>query len=70
MNPKGHHLTNVLFHIANTLLLLYLLFSATGNYWRIMFVAAFFALHPLHVESVPWIAERKDVPSTFFMLAK
>ena len=69
LNPKGHHLTNVLFHIANTLLLWYLLFSATRNYWQSMFVAALFALHPLHVESVAWIAERKDVLSTFFMLA-
>ena len=69
LNPKGHHLTNVLFHIANTLLLWYLLFSATRNYWQSMFVAALFALHPLHVESVAWIAERKDVLSTFFMFA-
>ncbi len=69
LNPKGHHLTNVLFHIANTLLLWYLLFSATRNHWQSMFVAALFALHPLHVESVAWIAERKDVLSTFFMLA-
>jgi hypothetical protein len=69
LNPKGHHLTNVLFHIANTLLLLHLLFSATRSYWRSMFVAAVFALHPLHVESVAWIAERKDLLSTFFMFA-
>jgi hypothetical protein len=69
MNPKGHHLTNVLLHIANTLLLLVLLFSATRNYWRSMFVAAVFALHPLHVESVAWIAERKDLLSTSFMFA-
>ncbi len=69
LNPKGHHLTNVLFHIANTLLLWYLLFSATRKYWQSLFVAALFALHPLHVESVAWIAERKDVLSTFFMLA-
>jgi Tfp pilus assembly protein PilF len=66
LNPKGHHLTNVLFHIANTLLLLYLLFSATRNYWQSLFVAALFGLHPLHVESVAWIAERKDLVSTFF----
>ena len=68
-NPKGHHLTNVLFHIANTLLLWYLLFSATRKYWQSFFVAALFALHPLHVESVAWIAERKDLLSTFFMFA-
>ena len=69
LNPRGHHLTNVLFHIANTLLLWFLLFSATRNYWQSMFVVALFALHPLHVESVAWIAERKDVLSTFFMFA-
>jgi Flp pilus assembly protein TadD len=67
LNPKGHHLTNVLFHIANTLLLSYLLISATRSYWQSMFVAALFALHPLHVESVAWVAERKDLLSTFFM---
>jgi hypothetical protein len=67
LNPKGHHLTNVLFHIANTLLLWVLFFTATRNYWQSMFVAALFALHPLHVESVAWIAERKDLLSTFFM---
>ncbi|MGZ6239862.1 MAG: tetratricopeptide repeat protein, partial [Syntrophales bacterium] len=67
LNPKGHHLTNILFHIANTLLLWYLLFSATRKYWQSLFVAALFALHPLHVESVAWIAERKDLLSTFFM---
>ena len=68
LNPAGHHLTNVLFHSANTLLLLYLLYYTTGMYWRSFFVAALFALHPLHVESVAWVAERKDVLSTFFML--
>ncbi len=69
LNPKGHHLTNVGFHIANTLLLLCLLWSATRSYWQSLFVAAAFALHPLHVESVAWIAERKDLLSTFFMFA-
>ena len=66
LNPKGHHLTNVIFHIANTLLLLYLLYYTTQKYWQSMFVAALFALHPLHVESVAWVAERKDVLSTVF----
>jgi hypothetical protein len=66
LNPKGHHLTNVIFHIANTLLLLYLLHYTTQKYWQSMFVAALFALHPLHVESVAWVAERKDVLSTVF----
>jgi tetratricopeptide (TPR) repeat protein len=57
---------NVGFHIANTLLLLLLFWRMTGAVWRSAFVAALFAIHPLHVESVAWIAERKDVLSTFF----
>ena len=68
MNAGRHHLTNLLFHIVNTLLLFLLLGRLTGNLWRSGFVAALFALHPLHVESVAWIAERKDVLSTFFLL--
>jgi hypothetical protein len=68
VKPGGHHLTNVLFHIANTLLLFLLLKQMTGALWRSAFVAAFFAWHPLHVESVAWAAERKDVLSTFFFL--
>ena len=68
LNAGGHHLVNVLFHIANTLLLFAFLRSATGFEWRNAFVAALFAWHPLHVESVAWIAERKDVLSTFFWL--
>jgi tetratricopeptide (TPR) repeat protein len=68
MKPGGHHLTSLLFHIANTLLLFLLLRNMTGALWRNGIVAALFALHPLHVESVAWIAERKDVLSTFFFL--
>ncbi|HTL73942.1 MAG TPA: tetratricopeptide repeat protein [bacterium] len=68
MNAGGHHLTNVLFHIANTLLLFAFLRSTTGAIWRSAAVAALFAWHPLHVESVAWISERKDVLSTFFWL--
>jgi tetratricopeptide (TPR) repeat protein len=68
LNPKGHHLTNLLFHVANTLLLLLVLVRMTGALWSSSFVAALFALHPIHVESVAWIAERKDVLSTFFMM--
>jgi len=68
MNPAGHHWTNVEFHIANTLLLFFILFRMTGTLWRSAFVAALFAMHPLHVESVAWISERKDVLSTFFGL--
>ena len=67
-NPAGHHLTNLLFHIANTLLLFLLLKEITGALWRSFFVAALFAWHPLHVESVAWAAERKDVLSAFFWM--
>ena len=68
LNPTGHHWTNVEFHIANTLLLFFILQYMTGAIWKSSFVAALFALHPLHVESVAWVAERKDVLSTFFWL--
>jgi tetratricopeptide (TPR) repeat protein len=62
------HLVNVFFHLANTLLLFAVLKKMTGSLWSSAFVAAAFALHPMHVESVAWIAERKDVLSTFFLL--
>ena len=62
----GHHLVNLLLHIANTLLLFGLLRRMTGSLGRSAFVAALFALHPLHVESVAWVTERKDVLSAFF----
>jgi protein O-mannosyl-transferase len=68
LNAGGHHLTNVLFHTANTLLLFLLLRRATATIWRSALVAALFGLHPLHVESVAWVSERKDVLSTFFFL--
>jgi protein O-mannosyl-transferase len=67
--PGGHHLVNVLLHAANVLLVFALLLQATGKTGRSAFVAALFAVHPLHVESVAWIAERKDVLSLFFGLA-
>lgn len=67
-NPDGHHATNLLFHIANTILLLLVLGRISGSLWKSAFVAALFAFHPLHVESAAWAAERKDVLSTFFML--
>ena len=63
-----HHLMNLLFHIANTLLLFLVLHRMTKALWQSAFVAALFALHPLHVESVAWVAERKDVLSTFFWM--
>ena len=64
----GPHFTNLLFHLANTVLVFLLLRRLTAANWRSAFVAALFALHPLHVESVAWISERKDVLSTFFGL--
>jgi hypothetical protein len=68
LDPSWHHLTNLWFHIANTLLLFWLLKRMTGSVWPSAFVAACFGLHPLHVESVAWIAERKDVLSAFFWM--
>jgi len=68
LNPKWHHLVNLLFHTINTLLLFWVLKDMTGALWRSAFVAGLFALHPLHVESVAWIAERKDVLSTMFWM--
>ena len=69
LKPAGHHFTNVLFHTIAVVLLFLLLQQMTGSLWRSTFVAALFAIHPLHVESVAWISERKDVLSAvFFML--
>ena len=67
-NPGGFHLTNLIFHIINTLLLFLVLKRMTGVLWQSAFVAALFALHPLHVEAVAWVSGRKDVLSTFFWL--
>lgn len=67
-NAMGHHLTNLILHILNTFLLFLLLSRMTGCVWRSGFVAALFAVHPLHVESVAWVAERKDVLSTLFLM--
>jgi protein O-mannosyl-transferase len=64
----GHHLTSVLIHALNSVLLFLLLRQMTGLIWQSLFVAAIFALHPLRVESVAWVAERKDVLSTLFWL--
>jgi Flp pilus assembly protein TadD len=67
-NAGGHHWVNLGFHIANTLLLFLVLRRMTGFLWRCAFVAALFALHPTHIQSVAWISERKDVLSAFFFL--
>jgi tetratricopeptide (TPR) repeat protein len=66
--PAGHHATSVLLHLANTLLLFHLLRRDTGRLGPSLLVAAVFGVHPLHVESVAWVSERKDVLSTFFWL--
>ena len=68
LNPKGYHLNNLLLHLLNTLLLFLILRSMTGKLWVGAFVAALFALHPLNVESVAWISERKNVLSTLFWM--
>jgi hypothetical protein len=68
MAPGRHHLTSVLFHIANTILLFLLFNRMTGAAWRSAFVAMLFAVHPINVESVAWVAERKSVMSTFFWM--
>jgi protein O-mannosyl-transferase len=68
LNPAGHHWNSLLLHMANTLLLFFLLRSMTGASWRSAAVAALFAIHPLHVESVAWASERKDVLSGFFWM--
>jgi len=67
-SPVPYHRTNLILHVLNTLLLFAFLQGVTGAKWRSAFVAGLFALHPMHVESVAWIAERKDVLSTFFLL--
>ena len=68
LSPGGHHLTNILLHTASVILLFLVLRQMTGRLWRSAFVAAVFAIHPLRVESVAWVAERKDVLSAFFFM--
>lgn len=68
LNAGAHHLINALFHAANAVLLFWLLLRITDKIWPSALTAALFAWHPVHVESVAWIAERKDVLSTFFAL--
>jgi len=69
LKAGGHHFTNVLLHTTAVILLFLVLRGMTGALWQSAFVAAVFAIHPLHVESVAWVAERKDVLSgLFFML--
>ena len=68
LSPRGHHLTNILFHMANTVLLFAVLSMMSGALWRSFLVAALFSVHPLHVESVAWVTLRRDLLSTFFGL--
>jgi tetratricopeptide (TPR) repeat protein len=70
LHPAGHHATSLFLHVLNAVLLVLVLFRLTGAWWRSVAVAALFALHPLRVESVAWVSERKDVLSgLFFVLA-
>ncbi len=68
LNPTGHHLTSLLFHVINTTLLFIVFHKMSGALWQSFFTALLFGIHPLHVESVAWIAERKDVLSGFFFI--
>jgi tetratricopeptide (TPR) repeat protein len=68
LNPLGHHITSVLIHAINSVLLFWVLWKMTGTTWPSAFSAAVFALHPVHVESVAWVAERKDVLSGLFWM--
>jgi len=68
LTPSGYHLMNLLFHVMNTILLFLIFHRMTKKLWPSAFIACLFAIHPLHVESVAWITERKDVLSTFFWM--
>ena len=68
LNPGGHHDSNLMLHVLNVVLLFWILWRATSSMWRSFMVAALFALHPINVESVAWIAERKNLLSMFFLL--
>jgi len=68
VNPAGYHVVNLIFHVINTILLFLVLWRMTRAVWPCAFVAAVFAIHPLHVESVAWVAERKDVLSGLFWI--
>ncbi|NMC00642.1 MAG: hypothetical protein GYA35_10220, partial [Thermoanaerobaculaceae bacterium] len=68
LNPSCHHLTSLLLHTFNTILLFFILITSTSDYFKSFLISLLFAIHPLHVESVAWISERKDVLSSFFAL--
>lgn len=67
-NPAGYHASNLAWHISNVVLLFWVLRRMTNSFWRSLVVSVLFAVHPLHVESVAWVSERKDVLSTFCLL--
>jgi len=69
LNAGGHHFTSLLIHTINTVLLFWVLRRMTGQFWPSVFAAALFGVHPLHVESVAWVSERKDVLSALFWIA-
>jgi tetratricopeptide (TPR) repeat protein len=68
LDPAGHHAVSMVLHAVNTVLLFHIFTAMTGAFWQSAFLAAMFGLHPLHVESVAWVAERKDVLSAFFWI--
>jgi protein O-mannosyl-transferase len=68
LSPGKHHLTNLILHLANSLLLFWVFNKMTGAFWRSTLIAALFALHPINVDTVAWVAERKNVLSTFFWM--
>ena len=68
LNAGGHHWTNFILHIASSVLLFFIFFNSTGALFRSFFLSGLFAVHPIHVESVVWVSERKDVLSTFFFM--
>jgi protein O-mannosyl-transferase len=68
LNPAGHHLTNLILHLMNSMLLFLVFEKLTGAFWKSVLIASLFAFHPINVESVAWIAERKNVLSTFWGL--
>jgi tetratricopeptide (TPR) repeat protein len=68
LDPRGYHLTSLVLHVANAVLVLLVLHALTGALWQSAAVAALFGVHPMHVESVAWVAERKDVLCAFFWL--
>lgn len=68
LDPGGHHRTNLIFHTVNAILLFLVFLRMTGGFWQSAVIATLFAIHPLHVESVAWASERKDVLSMFFLM--